>query len=159
MMTTTTMISISVKPALSAPARAHSRLIVGRKLVGEIPVADVGVDALAARLAVGAEREEVIRLAVRTGIDILIFVPPRILAHAVEVAAVLPVLDARIGRLLNERPEADDDHDHHDFDEGEAARARAARRSATLVSDVAHARDVRAAEPPMRPGRALHHNK
>src|SRR5947207_2215930 len=106
MMTTTTMISISVKPALSAPARAHSRLIVGRKLVGEIPVADVGVDALAARLAVGAERVQVIRLAVRAGVDILIFVPPRILAHAVEVAAGLPVLDARIGRLLHERPAA-----------------------------------------------------
>src|ERR1700752_2286836 len=106
MMRTTTRISISVKPAPPASARPRARDRRAARLVAEVPVADVGVDPLAPGLAVGAERVKVVLLAVRAGVDILILVPPGILAHALEVAARLPVPDARVGRLLHERLEA-----------------------------------------------------
>src|SRR5579863_3983468 len=95
MMATTTSSSISVKPA---PARCAALLV-------EVPVADVGIDAVAARLAVGSERAQVVRLAVRPGKDVLVLVSPWILADALDVAAGLPVLDRGIGRLRDQRGE------------------------------------------------------
>ena len=72
MMTMTTRISSSVKPwAVWRRAEAQRSL--------RQPVAAVGVDAFAAFLVVGAEREQVV-LAVRAGIDIVVVVAPRILA-------------------------------------------------------------------------------
>src|SRR5215510_19666 len=87
MMRTTTRISMSVNPCELRPARARSALF----LVLGIPVTDIGVGTFAARLVVGAERVEVVLLAVRAGIDVLIVVAPRVLADALDVAARTPV--------------------------------------------------------------------
>ena len=55
-MTTTTM-SLHQREAARTPRRAHARLLV------EIPVANVGIFAFAAFLAVGAEGVEIVFLA------------------------------------------------------------------------------------------------
>src|SRR5579863_2685550 len=95
MMATTTSSSISVKPA---PARSSALLV-------EVPVADVGIDAVAARLAVGSERAQVVRFAVGAREEEQVVVSPWVLADALDVAAGLPVLDRGIGRLRGERAE------------------------------------------------------
>ena len=98
MITTTTRISISVKPAaLRLPLTA---LFLG------VPVADVRVDAFAAGLAVRAEREQVEVAAARAGIEVLVLVAPGILADALHVAARAPVADGRVARLLDECAQA-----------------------------------------------------
>src|SRR5205807_5837366 len=103
MMRTTTRISTSVKPA---PARrAHPDRMVAA-LVAEIPVADIGIDAIAPGLAVGPQGVQVVRLAVRAGEYVQIRIPPRILADPLEVAAGLPVLDRGVGGLLHQCREA-----------------------------------------------------
>src|SRR5512143_962436 len=99
MMMMTTSTSSSVKPeAAAAAGRRRDVLIV-------VPVAVVGIGALATRLAIGAEGEEVV-VAVRARRDVLVVVAPRILAQVLDVAALLPVLDVGVGRLLHERLEA-----------------------------------------------------
>ena len=67
-----------MKPRL--PRRAHH----------EIPRSDVGVVPGAARLAVGAEAEDV-DFAVQAGIQVLVRLTPRILRQAIEIAVGLPV--------------------------------------------------------------------
>src|ERR1700733_6263895 len=100
MMTTTTRISISVKPA--ARTRARRGQLPLEKLVADVPVADVGIDAFTAGRAVGSEAEQVVLLAVRAGDHVLVVVTPRVLAHAREVPARAPVLDRRVGRLCGQ---------------------------------------------------------
>src|SRR5580658_6746064 len=65
MISTTTRISISVKPAAPGPCAALRQGELG--LLVEIPVADSGIDAVAAGLAVGAQGAQVVGLAVRAG--------------------------------------------------------------------------------------------
>src|ERR1700683_4676694 len=98
MMTTTTMISISVKPAAHAPVRRRRPAHTAR-LVADVPVADLGITALTPGRAVAAEGVHVVLLAVRARICVLIVVAPGVLADPLQVAARLPVLDRRIGRL------------------------------------------------------------
>src|SRR5215469_15182704 len=99
MIATTTSNSIRVNPA---PPRSPRRR--GRDgLLREVPVADVGIDAVAAGLAVGPEGAQVVGFAVRAGEGEHVIVPPGILADALDVAAGLPVLDRGIGRLRRER--------------------------------------------------------
>src|SRR5580704_15383877 len=95
-------ISISVNPAAGRPGRRRRRL--GRLLV-EIPVTDVRIDAVAAGLAVGTEGADVVSLAVRAGEREHVVVAPGVLADALDVAALFPVLDRGIGRLRGERGE------------------------------------------------------
>src|SRR5215469_3435856 len=99
MMTTTTRISISVKPR--AP-RSPAGLIRAASL-GDVPVTDVGINAITAWLSVGPEAEEVVLLAVLAGIRVLIVVAPRVLADPLNVAAGAPVPDRGIVRLARER--------------------------------------------------------
>src|SRR5580658_1602142 len=101
MMTTTTRSSTSVKPAAGGSRRAGSA-----RLVADIPVADVGIDAFTTRCTVGAEAGDVVFLAVGAGIDVLIVISPRILGDALDVAPGAPVLDGRIRRLRDERLQA-----------------------------------------------------
>src|SRR5215472_4413436 len=102
MITTTTRISTRVKPA----PRGKTRNFAGTPLVADIPVADVGIDAIATGGTVSSEAEEVVLLAVRARVDVLVVVPPRVLADALQVAARAPVLDRRVGRLRHERLQA-----------------------------------------------------
>ena len=83
--TRTTRISTSVKPR-AARARPRAAQPVG----SEVPRADVGVDAGAAGLAVGAEAEHV-DLAAQARIEVLVRVAPGILRQPLEVAVRLPV--------------------------------------------------------------------
>src|SRR5579862_223416 len=103
MISTTISISISVNPAAGRPGRRRRRL--GGLLV-EIPVTDVRIDAVAAGLAVGTEGADVVSLAVRAGEREHVVVAPGVLADALDVAALFPVLDRGIGRLRGERGEA-----------------------------------------------------
>src|SRR5215813_10139543 len=102
MMVITTRISMSVKPRVRSQ-RIPTR---GARLVADVPVADVGIDTLAARLAIGAEAVEVIFLAVLAGVDVEIVIAPGVLVQVLDVAARLPVLDRGIGRLRDERRQA-----------------------------------------------------
>src|SRR5215831_981134 len=99
MITTTTRISTSVKPA---PLR-KARNFAGTPLVGDVPVPDVGIDAIATGGAVSSQAEEVVLLTVAAGVDVLVVVSPGVLADALQVAARTPVLDAGVGRLRHER--------------------------------------------------------
>src|SRR6478736_2230184 len=90
MISITTRISISVNP----PAR------VG--LLFEVPVADIRIVLLAAGLAVGAERIQV-EVAMRARTLVHVGAIPGILAHALHVAAILPVHQRRVGRTLDQR--------------------------------------------------------
>src|SRR5689334_23192028 len=105
MITTTTSTSMRVNPrgARRAPG---ARLRREATLVGDVPVADVGIDAITARSAIGSEAVQVVLLAVRAGEDILIVIAPGVLADALQVAAGAPVLDRRIGRLCGECQQA-----------------------------------------------------
>src|ERR1017187_2504365 len=105
MISTTTSISMSVKPAGGRKVRMRvgDRAPVVLLLLIVVPISNVGVDALTARLTISAEREQVVLAAVRAGIDILVVVSPRIPGHALDVAPGSPVMDGRIGRLLRER--------------------------------------------------------
>src|SRR4051794_24440967 len=96
MITMTTSTSRSVNPEV--PRRAISRR---RKGLFDVPAADVGIGAVTAGLAIGAQRVQVI-VAVRARRDVRVVVAPWILAQVVDVAAFLPVLDVRIGRPLHE---------------------------------------------------------
>src|SRR6185437_2446005 len=104
MMATTTRISISVKP------RAAGALAAGRRrrcgLVADVPVADVGIEAFTAGCAIGSEAEQVVLFAVRARVDVLVVVPPGVLADALQVAARAPVLDGRVGGLRDQRRQA-----------------------------------------------------
>src|SRR5215472_1376910 len=107
MIVTTTRISTRVKPRAPAPRpRSKTRNFLGTLLVADVPVADVGIDALAAGGAVSSEAVEVVLLAVRAGEDVLVIVPPRVLADPLQVASWTPVLDGRVGRLRDERRQA-----------------------------------------------------
>src|SRR5260221_1040089 len=82
---TTTSTSISVKPLF--------------------PVSDVGRIALASARAIRAQAEHV-DLALHAGAQVLVVAAPRVLRHALEVAALLPVARHRIGGgLLRQRSE------------------------------------------------------
>src|SRR5262245_25112110 len=94
MITMTTRISSSVKP--------ETRWRIGSCGLLDIPVADVGIVALAAGLAVGPEGIEV-ELAARAGTQVHVIVVPGILAQALQVAANLVV--GKVGWLLDERLE------------------------------------------------------
>src|ERR1700680_852337 len=98
MMTTPIRISISVKPRTALGARLRA-IMAPAPLLAEVPVADVGIDALAADYPISSEAEQVVLLAVRARIHVLIVVAPGILADPLEVAAGSPVLDGRISRL------------------------------------------------------------
>src|ERR1700735_4382870 len=104
MMTTTTSISTSVNPALRGARELRLRTAGGRAgllpvgvLTGaglgvQVPVADVGVLALATLLALGAEGIQVVLAPVRAGIDVLVVVPPGVFERAVlDVAALAPI--------------------------------------------------------------------
>src|SRR5512139_2680935 len=86
MMMTTTRTSSSVKPEDRGAARARRRGLL------DVPVTDVGIGAFTVGLAVRAERVQVV-LAMGAGGDVQVVAPPRILLHAVHVAAFLPVAD------------------------------------------------------------------
>src|SRR3984885_9185732 len=125
MMTTTTRISISVKPAATERDRGASEgtpsggatgvsSLFRQKLhgwlqervapsVGHVPVADVGVLALTAGLAVGPECVEVVVFNMSAGARVLVLITPRVLAHVLQIATRTPVSDCRIGRLRGER--------------------------------------------------------
>src|SRR6516164_1680839 len=95
-------LAVTVEPApLGKP-----RNFAATPLVADIPVADVGIDAITAGSAVGSEAVEVVLLAVRARIDVLVLVPPGVFADALQVAARTPVLDRRVGRLRYERLQA-----------------------------------------------------
>src|ERR1700758_5583309 len=104
MMTTTTRISISVKPAAGAALRPAGALAPAA-LVAHVPVADVGIDALAPGGSIGSHAEQVVLPAVRARVDVLIVVPPGILADPLQIAAGPPVLDGGVGGLGHERGE------------------------------------------------------
>src|SRR6185312_4774135 len=110
MMTTTTRSSSSVKPASrdarpARPARPPAARGATPASLGEVPVANVGVGAVAARLIVGAECEEVIGLSMRARICVLVIMPPGILGEPLDVGSV-PVSDRRVVGLLDERLQA-----------------------------------------------------
>src|SRR4051812_17563605 len=96
MMNTTTISSMSVKP------RGRARR-ARMELLSEIPVANVGIRTFTAFLAVGSERIEVILLAARSREHVLIRQAPRIVADALDVAAVAPVAHGRVVRSLRQR--------------------------------------------------------
>src|SRR5215468_4238775 len=105
MITTTTRISIRVKPQ-AAPRAARASLLTEARLLGDVPVADVGIEALAAGGVIGSEAVQVVFLAMRAGEDVLVVISPWILADALQVATRPPVLDGRVGRLRHERLQA-----------------------------------------------------
>src|SRR5579872_3333404 len=104
MMRTTTRISRSVKPAnrearlakVPAASDATTRSVV------EVPIAN-GV--VAAWLAIGAQRVEVIGLSVGARVLVLVLATPRVLRELLNVRAV-PMRDRRVVRLCDERLEA-----------------------------------------------------
>src|SRR5690348_15801471 len=100
MMNATIASSMSVKPRIFRP-RARDDAARTASLL-EVPVANDGIAAFAAFLAVGAERIEVVLLAVSSGVDVLVRVAPRILADALDVATLAPVAHRRIFRTLHE---------------------------------------------------------
>src|SRR5665213_49069 len=116
MMTITTRISISVKPPLACwrgmcgtgrPLSGTGGALTGSGFDIHIPVANVGIFAFAAFLAVGAEGIQVVLVAVRAGIHILVVIAPRVLEGAVlDVAALAPVADGGVGGLLDQGLEA-----------------------------------------------------
>src|SRR5690349_1640071 len=90
MISSTTRISISVKP------------LIARGLFVQVPVANVGIGLLAAGLAVGAQRVDIhCAVSARAFIDIVM--TPGILAHALHIAFFPPVRQCRIGRLVRQR--------------------------------------------------------
>src|SRR5690606_40152214 len=102
MMTTTTNTSIRVKPR-RLRARGWRAGCIGetQDLFG--PVADIGVLALAARLAIRTPTEHVERT-VLAGAPVLVWPAPRILRQDVEVA--LPVRRVGLaGRFVDQRVE------------------------------------------------------
>src|SRR6202142_3108839 len=109
MITTTTRISRRVKPRprrrragqFGAAVTAMATLARAASVV-EVPVADVGVDALAPCLAVRAQRKQVV-LPVGSRNLVLVIVAPRILVQVLEVAPGTPVADVRVVRLLHQR--------------------------------------------------------
>src|SRR6185437_3786545 len=107
MMTTTTRSSRSVKPA-SREARLARQPVVRAATptsLGEVPVANVGVGAVAARLIVGAQGEEVVGLSMRAGVDVLVRMPPGVTREPLNVRP-MPVSDGRVVGLLDERLQA-----------------------------------------------------
>src|SRR6185312_3573825 len=107
MIRTTIINSSSVKPpsrglgltaALQVAARATPESI------REIPIADIGGCTVAAGLTVGAQRVEVIRLAMRAWIGVLVGTAPGIFGEPLDVRAV-PMRHRRVVRLLDERVE------------------------------------------------------
>jgi len=94
---TSTRISMSVKPRVC---------FTRASLAIQVPVADIGIDSLAARLAVGAERVQIVFAAARAREYILVVVAPGILVDALEIATRTPVAHLRIGGLLHERDQA-----------------------------------------------------
>src|SRR5690349_19453705 len=101
MITTTTRISMRVKPLEVSGRRARGLLLVG------IPVTDVGVGPFAARLVVRTERVEVVFAAMSARVHIHVVVAPRVLADALDVAARLPVTDGRVRWLRREGAETE----------------------------------------------------
>src|SRR5215472_5612892 len=99
MIATTTSSSISVNPA---PARAARCPPAFRWLLVEVPVADVGIDAVTARLVVGAQGAQIVGLPMRARKSEHVVITPGVLADALDVAAGLPVPDRRIGGLRGE---------------------------------------------------------
>src|SRR5262245_1863929 len=97
MMNATIASSSSVKPC---DARRTASLL-------EVTVANVGIDDFAAFLAIGTERVEVVFLAVQSREQVLVRVAPRILADALDVAALAPVAHGRIVWPLRQRREAE----------------------------------------------------
>src|SRR5687767_1342554 len=100
MMTRTTRISISVMPRV---ARRSTTAAIRPSL--QIPASDVGVGAFALRLAVGAQRKEVVGpLGAR--LEIAVLVAPGVFWHGggLQVAAGAPVRRRRL-RLFDERPQ------------------------------------------------------
>src|SRR5215472_13348324 len=71
-------------------------------LIAEVPVTDIRIQTLAPGLTVGAHAEEVVLLAVRARIGVLVVVAPRVLADAIEIGA-LPVLYRRVTGFLYQR--------------------------------------------------------
>src|SRR6516164_3068658 len=114
----TTRISIRVNPAsrcaaprgaAAFPRRQRSRCplklpqaISAHRSVAEVPVTDIRIQAFPAGLTVGPHAEEVVLLAVRARVGVLVVIAPRVLADAVEIGA-LPVLHRRVARLLHQR--------------------------------------------------------
>src|SRR5512147_1331780 len=96
MMNTTIISSMSVKPR----ERWRAALIV---LLIEVPVANVGILAFAAFLAVGAQRIQVVFLAAGSREHVLVRVAPGILADALDIATLAPVAHGGIVRLLRQR--------------------------------------------------------
>src|SRR5689334_10026862 len=88
MMNTTIMISISVKPA--SRCRQWERAM-RKVLLTEVPVANVGIGAFTAVLAIGSKRVEVVLLSSRAREDVLVGMAPRIVADAFDVSAFAPV--------------------------------------------------------------------
>ena len=68
----------------------------------KFPVTDISIGSLTTRASVSAEGIDV-NLTVLPGIQILVFIPPRILRQSVEITTGFPVLDIRIGRLVHQR--------------------------------------------------------
>src|SRR5579862_5282565 len=99
MMTTTTMISTSVKPPLDLrrAIRSGTGARTGVELGIQVPVANVRIFALATFLTVGAEGVEVIVATMGTGIDILVVVAPGVLEGSfLDIAALAPVADGGV---------------------------------------------------------------
>src|SRR5262245_63159718 len=85
MMTSTTRSSSSVKP----DARARCGGPPGSaELLRDVPVADIGIRALATGLVVGAERIEVVVTAARARRDVSVIVAPGILLQRAHVTAI-----------------------------------------------------------------------
>src|SRR6185437_5044663 len=107
MMTTTTSSSSSVKPASRDARLADVPAVRGATPISlrEIPVANVGVGAVAARLIVGSQGEEIIGLSMCARVDVLVSMSPGVAGEPLEVGTV-PVGDRGIVRLLDERLQA-----------------------------------------------------
>src|SRR5215467_13607109 len=108
MMTTTTMISIKVKPRVKP--RADPRIgceATGRARLLEVPVANVGIFSFAAFLSVGSEGVKIVFLAARSRENILVWIAPRIERDALQVSAFAPVAHRRIVRTLHQCLEAE----------------------------------------------------
>src|SRR5512146_1114349 len=108
MIRTTTKSSSSVNPAcLEARLRARAAVASGAtpRLLGEVPVADIGVGTVATLLVVGAQRVQVIGLSMRAWIRVLVRMSPGVIGKPLHVGPV-PMRHRGVVRLLDQRLQA-----------------------------------------------------
>src|SRR5580658_4313936 len=90
-----------------ATRRARSGAVgalTGPGLGIHVPVAHVGILALATFLAVGTEGVQVVFMAMGAGVGVLVVIAPGVLQGSVlDVTALAPVADGGVGGLLDQR--------------------------------------------------------